>query len=255
MSATARRTGRRYEPKDALDVYASDDRHPLDGASGGGRDSGWPDAGQSVGRLRDTSRSAACKRDAEAKAYVRREGSGPRGGFEPEAIVACLFGSSHPHVYPLGPPPGGSAAGGGGVDEVALVGHMVVYESWFSGRENRPERHRVIVRDLRTGRVLHNLPTGTPRTPEPGEVGNGGTTAIVLKADGSVAWINLFLERGVIVPPEPVNFIRNYEVHAVDQSGSRVLASGPDIDPRSLALGGSTLYWTQGGKPASTTLD
>ena len=62
--------------------------------------------------------------------------------------------------------------------------------------------------------------------------------------DGSVAWIvETNEEEG------------EYQVHAVDKSGSRVLASNPDIDPTSLALAGSTLYWTQGGQPATASLN
>jgi len=45
-----------------------------------------------------------------------------------------------------------------------------------------------------------------------------------------------------------------YEVRAVDKTGSRLLASGGDIDPTSLALAGSTLYWTQGSLPFSAQL-
>jgi hypothetical protein len=47
----------------------------------------------------------------------------------------------------------------------------------------------------------------------------------------------------------------SFEVHAADRTGSRLLASGPTIDPHSLALAGSTLYWTQGGKPFTASLD
>ena len=68
--------------------------------------------------------------------------------------------------------------------------------------------------------------------------------AIAVKHDGSVAWI---VETG--------EEEGGYQVHAVDKSGSRVLASNPDIDPLSLALAGSTLYWTQGGQPFSASLN
>jgi hypothetical protein len=78
----------------------------------------------------------------------------------------------------------------------------------------------------------------------PFSVGIGATAAIVVKSDGAVAWIvETRQEEGT------------YEVHAVDKAGSRLLASGADIDPSSLALAGSTLYWTQGGKPMSASLN
>jgi len=38
-------------------------------------------------------------------------------------------------------------------------------------------------------------------------------------------------------------------------AGTRLLASGFDVSPSSLALAGSTIYWTQGGKPESSTLN
>lgn len=100
------------------------------------------------------------------------------------------------------------------------------------------------VEDLRTGRVLRKVPTGTTLPPKPKTVGHGPATAIVLKSDGAVAWI-----------VDTVQEDDRYQVHAVDKSGERLLASGSDIDPSSLALAGSTLYWTQGGKPYSATLD
>jgi hypothetical protein len=66
----------------------------------------------------------------------------------------------------------------------------------------------------------------------------------VVKRDGSVAWIvETNQEEG------------RYQVHAVDKSGSRVLATGPDVDPTSLALAGSTLYWAQGDQPFSASLN
>ena len=68
--------------------------------------------------------------------------------------------------------------------------------------------------------------------------------AIVVKSDGAVAWI-------VRTDPEE----GMYQVHALDQTGSRVLSTGSDIAPSSLALAGSTLYWTQGGEPHSATLN
>jgi hypothetical protein len=68
--------------------------------------------------------------------------------------------------------------------------------------------------------------------------------AIVVKNDGRVAWI---VETGYPVA--------EYQVHAVDKSGNQMLAAGTDVDLHSLALTGSTLYWTQGGKPISSVLN
>jgi hypothetical protein len=118
---------------------------------------------------------------------------------------------------------------------------MLAYEqsSTSSGRGDRSS-WLVFVRDLRSGKVLHEVPTGTPNAPRPGLVGAGFTSVIVVKSDGAVAWIT----EGAFTD----------EVHAVDRTGSRLLVSGPDIERSSLALAGSTLYWTQDGKPMSSVL-
>jgi hypothetical protein len=101
----------------------------------------------------------------------------------------------------------------------------------------------ILVRDLRTGRLLHDVPTGIPSAPH-GHLGVGPAISIVVKSDGAVAWIASAL------PPDGF-----FQVHALDGDGSRLLATGRSIDPRSLALAGSTLYWTQEGKPFSAALN
>jgi hypothetical protein len=80
--------------------------------------------------------------------------------------------------------------------------------------------------------------------------GIGPATAIVTKSNGSLAWIVEVEEES-----ETTKAPALYEVRAADRSGVRVLASGNGIAPNSLALAGSTVYWTQDGKAASTTLN
>lgn len=100
----------------------------------------------------------------------------------------------------------------------------------------------MVVRNLRIGQILHRTPTGAKNHPK--FVGDGPTTAIVVKADGAVAWTT-----------DTVQSEDRYQVHALDKTGERTLAVGSNIDPRSLALAGSTLYWTQGGKSESAVLN
>jgi hypothetical protein len=129
---------------------------------------------------------------------------------------------------------------------LVLAGPIVAYEFFAIRSFGHPE-WKVFVQDLRTGRTLRDEPTGTPATPglEPEQrAGIGHTTAIVVKSNGSVAWI--------VGTGEDEG---RYQVHAADVTGSRLLASGGDIDPASLALAGSTLYWTQAGKPFSAPLN
>jgi hypothetical protein len=59
--------------------------------------------------------------------------------------------------------------------------------------------------------------------------------AIVLKSDGAVAWI---VETGNLTGPY-------YQLHAIDQSGNRVLATASGIF--SLGLDESVLTWRQDG--------
>ena len=137
-----------------------------------------------------------------------------------------------------------SSSGCISIQHETLSGPLVAYEFSTTGIEGGT--FLIIVRDLRNGHVLHRVPTGTPRPQNASSVvGAGIATTIVLKTDGSVAWIN---ER-------PLGEATEYQVHALDKTGSRLLATGIDIGSHSLALSGSTLYWMQDGKPFSTRLD
>jgi hypothetical protein len=131
-----------------------------------------------------------------------------------------------------------------GIEHEVLAGPIVAYEQ--RGTPCSPAcSWRVLVRDLRTGRLLRREPTGSSPNPAFEErVGVGWTTGLVVKSNGSVAWIAL-AEKAE----------GSYQVHAADTTGTRLLASGEGIDPSSLALAGSTLYWTQAGKPFSAPLD
>jgi hypothetical protein len=40
----------------------------------------------------------------------------------------------------------------------------------------------------------------------------------------------------------------------LDASGNHLLATSLNIDPHSLALAGSTVYWMDGGKPVAVQL-
>ncbi len=152
--------------------------------------------------------------------------------------------------YKLGGPSmeTGDASGesSSGIDSITLDGSMAAYEEEITGSgrygENAHGKWIVWVRDLRTGKVIHKVPTGTPASPSPNFVGIGETTALVVKSDGGVAWIVQSSEGG-------------YQVHALDKTGSRLLATGGNIEPYTLGLHGSHLYWKQSGQVQSTVLD
>ncbi len=120
---------------------------------------------------------------------------------------------------------------------MAIHGTIAAYD------ENDGENDHIVVRDLRNGRILHRVLAG----PRPNI---GPATVIVTKSNGSMAWIVETKEEN-----ESTKAPAEYEVRAVDKSGTRILASGTGIVPNSLALAGSTIYWTQDGKAASTTLN
>jgi hypothetical protein len=168
-----------------------------------------------------------------AQVYGGRPGSGID-------VFACAFGSRR--IFDLGLPYecGGGGSGCAGVRKEVVAGPVVAYEVTYA-IVGHHVNDRVLVRDLRTGRLLHSEPTAASSH------GLGWATDIVVKSDGAVAWI-----AGLPWVPEsgPVR----YEVQAVDKHGSRLLAVGTDIEPSSLALGAGTLYWTQGGTAMSATL-
>jgi len=162
----------------------------------------------------------------------------------------CTSSSSRSFV--LGPSDGECGSGGCGphIGRVALGGMVVAFERSASSEANPSIGFQggaewlVVVRDLRNGRTLHSVPTGATSPPRAGLVGNGETTALVVKPDGAVAWINDTSQESA-----------RYEVHALDRNGSRVLAVSSGIDRSSLALAGSTLYWTANGMPLSAKLN
>jgi hypothetical protein len=187
--------------------------------------------------------------DGQAEVYFARE------SFGDVVIRGCAYGHRRSFILVRC---GGEETDAACARTMTLAGPIAAYEQgeWF-----------VVVRDLRTGRVLHRVPTGTPLVPKPGYNGIGNIVAIVLKSEGAVAWIADDYERttGVVTLSETPYF----DVEAIDKSGSRLLASGSDIDPSSLALSvgatnigyhgtaleGNTVLWIQGGKPASASLN
>ncbi len=102
----------------------------------------------------------------------------------------------------------------------------------------------------------------------PNSVGVGSVVALVLKSDGSAAWIAN--DDGRTTHIGSTDEIPYFDLEAVNVSGkTRLLAAGTDIDPSSLALGsggsnigykginreGSTVFWTQAGKVFSAPLN
>jgi hypothetical protein len=137
-----------------------------------------------------------------------------------------------------------------GIEHITLAGAVVADERAF-GSPFRDE-WVVEVHDLRTGRLLYEVPTGSPLKPRPEYVGVGEVITLVAKSDGAVAWIARDTERS----PEQGTGVgaRYYDLGIYDRSGYRQLAAGVNVHPRSLTLTGHTIHWIQGDKRMSAPL-
>ncbi len=142
----------------------------------------------------------------------------------------------------------------------------MAYEwSQASGAEADPgySQSYVVVRDVRTGRLLRRVPTGISLHPRHGFAGIGAAASIAVKANGAVGWIAEDAEQSFLQPRpmvcDPVCNIREeppiMNVYASDKAGTRLLASGNDVAAHSLALVGIVLHWTQHRQPMSAPLN
>lgn len=97
-----------------------------------------------------------------------------------------------------------------------------------------------------------DLRSGKRTTAGPVRGGSGGDVSFVtdleMKSSGSVAFVRAFAQGGSDQP-------RTYEVSTFSSGRTKTLSSGADVDPKSLALSGSILYWIKGGLPNSAALD
>lgn len=199
-----------------------------------------------VDRCPPNGRHTVIAADARAEVY------GIRKNNETIEYRGCVYG--HGRSFDVGGVTECLSTGGacGGTDHITLAGTLVARElsvvSPVLGT-----KWLVEVEDLRDGRVLHKVPTGTPLESGQKYEGVGEVEALVLNAGGAAAWIARDSERSSHVGS--FDEVRYFDIGSVDRSGYHLVAAGTDIDPQSLALAGGTLYWTQGGVPLSATLD
>jgi hypothetical protein len=185
--------------------------------------------------------------DAHAQVYRQRN-----------EVFGCAYGRRRAYVlgpaFVPGPTPGKPANSAAEVTTVkALTGTTVAVEHHRTEQSNQ----LLVVMDLRSGRVIHRVHTGGPPNIGCDYDCDGSAVNLLLKEDGSLAWLTT---GGVSVSDSTT------ELHAVDKTGSRILAAGstlpfttkepiPPNGIESLVLAGSTLRWTQGGQPKSATLN
>lgn len=127
------------------------------------------------------------------------------------------------------------------ISPVRLAGRYVATASEYTAATGDALGAVVEVRDLRTGRLVRHFHS-------PSEPNTYDVTDLELRANGSVA----FIARVLGGMPATTT----YEVRALRSTGSssELLDSGAGIDRRSLALSGSTLYWSNDGLPRAARL-
>jgi hypothetical protein len=124
---------------------------------------------------------------------------------------------------------------------VALAGRLVAYGLESCGVDTGSTE--VVVRSLTTGKRLHTDPSATgPRGAESFQ----SVTSLVVKRDGSDAWISITNSLG--------GHGSAIEVHAHSLSGFTLLDSGIGVDPSSLRLKRSMLSWIHSGQRRSAQL-
>ena len=94
---------------------------------------------------------------------------------------------------------------------------------------------------MRVFDMVTGHPTFSAYTYPPGPPSSLPSANLVLKPDGSVAWLS----------KSTVNYTVTWYVNRHDSTGTATVDSGPGIEPQSLAAGGSWLYWTDAGSPRS----
>lgn len=160
------------------------------------------------------------------------------------AVVYSFDGSAYACLEPTGPSYklgsvrlciGATRAG-----PFALAGDVVAYGSETCGVDFSSAE--AVARNLKSGHILHREPA-TSRTLVEQE---GGLESIVVKPDGSIAWIAIEQSLG--------NDRRLLQVRKDDRGGDTLLSSSRAALPSSLKLYGSRLTWRDAGKLRSATL-
>jgi hypothetical protein len=125
-----------------------------------------------------------------------------------------------------------------GYGPIAIAGSYVAYAVYSDCAASFCDPNNVVVQDLRTGK----------RRFADGPLRVANVTSLVLRANGSAAWIQTSFDEGGSTQP-------GYSVVKADRGQAPdVLDTGVDIVANSLALAGTTLYWTNGPTPVSAVL-
>jgi hypothetical protein len=123
----------------------------------------------------------------------------------------------------------GTADTGGGPESFKLAGRFVAFDVPICQHNDCSGRLHLV--DLRSARTRKSAAFGQGALP---------ATSVVVNASGAAAWIR------------PIN--GNYEVRELGSAGERLLDSGGDVGPHSLAASSGTVYWKRGGGVFSAAL-
>jgi hypothetical protein len=134
--------------------------------------------------------------------------------------AVCIRGARRPRRI-------GDAEGESGVQSPSARGRYLAYEYLACDDDTGGCTGGVYRFDARAPKRERKLAT------MPNEV--GAATSLEVTARGAVALIRFANRR--------------QEVLLYDAAGERLLAAGPAVDPRSLAVAGERIYWTESGAP------
>jgi hypothetical protein len=190
-----------------------------------------------VGAAAEERRGPACKSKAAKTLLSTRHARVFQKG---DRIYACLRRGHR--VFRIGTR---QSIGGNNKRNLRLAGRYVAYSSTLNAV-------KVTVRNLRSGRVVHNEAAAQLTRPALSSL-----TDVKLKRTGAIAWIvRLTPIDGPLAPdPSPADSQPDYQVLKADRAGRALLDSGLDIAPGSLRLSGATVSWTKAGASRSAALN
>ncbi len=155
--------------------------------------------------------------------------------------VGCLYGSRRRAVLGFK-----EAMREFTVTHTTLSGRFAGAFQQYAGRGGAFVQTRVF--DLRSGRLIFEARDGQEYGPDGRPVDFPHGRALAVARNGTAAWT---VER---LGPRTGRVV-TAEVHVRDSAGVRLVDSGAGIVARSLALGGSTVYWTHDGEARSIELE
>jgi hypothetical protein len=163
-----------------------------------------------------------------------------------QGVVACDLATAHSTAIDLDYPDG----------PFAVRGSWVAGMGRECGEGLEGCAHEVAVIDLRTGRIRSealNLPSADCASiATGGDCGSFDVVRVVVGRHGQVAWVDCSDQPAETdCPPGSRSILR------FDAGGVRVVATGPDIDARSLRASpsGRAFAWSQGAERHSVTWD